>query len=339
MMASGLGDMSHRLALQRQGAGLKRSIATLSQEMTTGLVKDKSDRVKGDFATLATINNALHMATARKDTARSAGMVFAAQQAILDDLGAQAQSGFLEEFKRGAAPSQSALAWGTRLMEDGFRHAVAQLNTSLGGRALFAGTATDGAAVMAADDMLEAIFQDMMAAYPAGPDPDTAHEFIAAWFAVGGPFDISGYLGGPQIPAKLDLGHGITVGFEMTAQDPAFRQVLGAFATGAILSKGVFVADQPAQQALLAHASQGLGAAHHSLIDLSARLGAAEARASAGLARAEAEHTAMSIARVEMLEANPYETAMQLEQAMTQLDLIYNLTARLSRLSLANYLR
>jgi len=82
-----------------------------------------------------------------------------------------------------------------------------------------------------------------------------------------------------------------------------------------------------------------LASSHSGLIALSARIGMQEERAFLGQSRAEAENTAMSIARAKLLDADPYQTAVKLEQAMTQLDMIYNLTARLSRLSLATYLR
>ena len=339
MIATTFGDMSQRLALQRHGTDLKRSVTTLSQELTTGITKDKSRKVNGEFSMLAGVNNAIEMASARKAGARFAELIFASQQTILADLGNQAQTGFLEELSRSANPSEAEISRGIDVMEARFRNAVAQLNTHIAGRALFAGTATDGAALAAADLMLDEIFNDMMTAYPTGLDADTASMFIASWFADGGQFDTSGYLGGSQIPSRLDLGGGATVGLELTAQDQSFRKLLGAFATGAILSRGVFEADQDQQKAMFRHASQSLAVSHLGLVELSARLGIEEERVSNARARAEAEHTAMSIARVELMEADPYETAVRLEQAMTQLDLIYTLTARLSRLNLANYLR
>jgi flagellar hook-associated protein 3 FlgL len=339
MLPTTFGDMAQRLTLQRHGSGLKRAVSNLSQELTTGIAKDKSLKVKGDFAALSGVNSALEMASARKANAHLAGMILSSQQTILLDLGQQAQSGALEITGRNATMDETEISISISQMEARFRSAVTQLNTQVGGRAIFAGTASDGAALVSAGIMLDAIFDDLMATYPAGPDAETTSAFISSWFADGGNFGTSGYVGGSRIPDRLDLGNGISVGMDLTAEDERIRTHLGALATGAILAKGLFDADHSEQRILLGHAAQSLSQAHLGLIELSAKLGMEEERAEIGRFRSEAEHTAMSIARAELLEADPYETAVRLEQAMTQLDLIYNLTARLSRLSLATYLR
>lgn len=339
MLPTTFGDMAQRLTLQRHGSGLKRTVSNLSQELTTGIAKDKSLKVKGDFSALTGVSSALEMASARKANAQLAGMIFSSQQSVLLELGNQAQAGVLEWIKRGDTVNETEIALGISQMEERFRSAVSQLNTQIGGRAVFAGTATDGTALITADAMLDAIFEDLMATHPAGPDAETTSAFIASWFADGGNFGVSGYVGGAKIPARLDLGNGISVGMDITAEDESIRNHLSAAATGAILSKGLFEGDPSEQHAMLGHAAKGMSKAHQGLIKLSAKLGIEEERAEIGRSRAEAEHTAMSIARAELLEADPYDAAVRLEQAMTQLDLIYNLTARLSRLSLATYLR
>jgi flagellar hook-associated protein 3 FlgL len=339
MITTSYGDMSQRIAQHRQNFDLKRTLSTTTQELTTGLVQDKSLRLNGNVALLAGLNNATKMASARKATAQSAAVFFSVQQTILSDLRNEAQFGILDDIARSTSENSADIARGITLMEHRFGTAVAMLNTQIGGRTLFAGTAASGVALADADVILDAIYQEMIAAFPTGSDANSARAFISAWFAPGGQFDTIAYLGGPQLPSKLDLGQGITVSMEITAQEPALRQVLSSFAMGAIMAKGIFEQDRPQQQALLKHASDSLQAAQLGLIDLSARLGIEEERAQSGRARAEAEYTAMSIARVDLLEADPFEAAAKLEQTLTQLDVMYNLTARLSRLTLANYLR
>lgn len=339
MKTTTFGDMSQRLALQRQGTGLKQSVATLSYELTTGTVKDKASKLSGNLSMLTSVNNAMKLASARKANAQSAGTLMSLQQSILENFSDKAQSGFLDEIVRSPNASTAELSRGADMMANRFRDAVSQLNASFAGRALFAGTSGDGAAVIAANDMLDAIFEDLTSALPAGADAESARAFISGWFAEGGQFDTTAYLGGGPIPERLDLGHGVSVGFEITAQDESIREFLAGLATGAVLSKGLFEGDMPQQKAMLEKASFSLASANGKLIGLSARLGLEEERASIGQTRAEAEHTAMEITRAELTEADPYETGVRLELAISQLDMIYNLTARLSRLSLATYLR
>ena len=51
------------------------------------------------------------------------------------------------------------------------------------------------------------------------------------------------------------------------------------------------------------------------------------------------ERNALMLQRSELIGADPYETAAALTERQTQLETLYALTARVSRLSLAAYLR
>ncbi len=46
----------------------------------------------------------------------------------------------------------------------------------------------------------------------------------------------------------------------------------------------------------------------------------------------------MEIARTELIGADPYDTATEMEAVQGQLETLYTVTARLSRLSLADFL-
>ena len=56
-------------------------------------------------------------------------------------------------------------------------------------------------------------------------------------------------------------------------------------------------------------------------------------------ARNGAETSALEIARTDILAIDPYRTATELQSTETRLETLYTLTARLSRLSLSEYLR
>ena len=74
------------------------------------------------------------------------------------------------------------------------------------------------------------------------------------------------------------------------------------------------------------------------LIARQADLGLLQETAERATARNAAETTALSLARSDILSADPYETASALTQAEASLQNLYALTARLSRLSLTDYL-
>ena len=72
---------------------------------------------------------------------------------------------------------------------------------------------------------------------------------------------------------------------------------------------------------------------------LQAHIGTVESRIEDAKIINSAEGAALDLARSEMLGVDPYETATKLENTQTQLETLYALTARLSRLSLVDFLR
>jgi flagellar hook-associated protein 3 FlgL len=69
-----------------------------------------------------------------------------------------------------------------------------------------------------------------------------------------------------------------------------------------------------------------------------AGIGTLEARIETATARNSAETSALEMARNEIIAVDPYKAATDLSAAQTQLETLYTVTARLSRLSLAGYL-
>lgn len=335
MIDTHFGDMARHRALQRQASGLKQKITSHSTALTTGIVSDKTRHLGGNFTLLAGVTKSLDLAAARQRIARDVQLFLEVQQLAVDDILTRVQHGFhtLKTLDHNDYATSLTLAANT--MMAGLDQVVGRLNTSFAGRSVMAGIASDAAAVAPTDVLLDTL----VASLPASTSAQAIHAHVAQWFAPGGGFDSTGYTGGPAPTARLDLGAGQSISVEVTAQDPALRSTLAAFATGALVSRGVFEHDPVAQRALLALAADDLARSDTELISLAARIGAQEEQVAEAGSRAAAEHAAMRIARNELIEADPYESATLLEHAMSQLDMIYNLTARLSRLSLSEYLR
>ena len=339
MISTTFGDMAQHLMLRRQGTGLKRAVTELSQDLTSGMVSDQARRVSGEFSVLADITNRLALAETHRDLGRTAGTRLAVQQTVIDGLHAHAQAGLAELALAEQSPMATQVARGLSQMETRFRDAVTLLNTVFGGVGLFSGASANGAALAGASDILDQLMADLGANLAPDPTALQTSQFIEGWFAPGGAFDTVGYLGDAAVSSRLTLGNGLDVGFEITAAEPEIRTTLAALAKGVALARGVLDASAAQQGALKQEIIENLGTASVGLIDVAARIGQQEWRAAEAVTRAEAELYAMKIARSEILSADPYETATQLEQARTQLDLVYAMTARLSRLSLLEYLR
>ncbi|OZA12697.1 MAG: flagellar biosynthesis protein FlgL, partial [Rhodobacterales bacterium 17-64-5] len=90
---------------------------------------------------------------------------------------------------------------------------------------------------------------------------------------------------------------------------------------------------------LAQRAGQELLTSEDSRIALAARIGTAEAKVEAARTRNAAEETALGILRSDLGSVDPYEAATRLEAARNQLESLYLVTARVSRLSLTEFLR
>ena len=75
------------------------------------------------------------------------------------------------------------------------------------------------------------------------------------------------------------------------------------------------------------------------LTELRAGLGSLQGRIEETATRNSAERTSTQLARLGLVGIDPYETASKLEDVQLQLQTIYTVTVRSSRLSLTEFLR
>jgi flagellar hook-associated protein 3 FlgL len=76
-----------------------------------------------------------------------------------------------------------------------------------------------------------------------------------------------------------------------------------------------------------------------SLIQLAAKIGTSEARIDTALSRNAAEKLTLEIATAELVQSDPFTLATELEAVQTNLETLYAVTARLSRLNLTDFIR
>ncbi|MCV2881823.1 flagellin [Actibacterium sp. XHP0104] len=331
-----LGDQSQSVLLARHNLALKTRMTTLVQEVTTGTVADQGRHLAGDFSALSAIERSLTMLkTYDRNAAEAAGMA-RMMQAGLGSLGQMAMQTAEDMLLVGGTPSAGSLDTAGATAAARFDSAVAALNIKYAGRSLFAGTATDSPAIAPASAIMAAL---STAVSGAGTAQDVA-QVIDLWFDTpGGGFDTVAYQGATAPMGGLPVGEGQRITLSVTAVDPEIRGMLKAMATAALLADETVLAGDPVERGRLAvMAGEGLQSAQSPLTTLQARIGDAEA----GIETIQAENAARShafqIARTDLIGADPYETATRLDQVQTRLETLYTLTARMSRLTLADYL-
>ena len=328
-----VGDASLTNILSRQGAHLRAQVQRTANEVATGRQGDLGQALRGDFSPLLAVDASLaRLKSFAGNTAEVAFQTAAQQSALAGLFGLAVDLGtsLLRSKDMATAAQVSLFAADAR---GRLASAVGLMNAEAGGRAIFAGTATGTLPLGPAEAMLAA----METAAAGTTNASQVADAVATWFS-----DPAGYAafyqgGGPLAPSPIASGE--TVDLATTALDPAIRDTLHGFALAALLDRGVLGGNHEERADLAQRAGAMLQGSQDSRVDLAARIGMAEARIEAAAVRNSAEETALGILRSETGAADPYEAATRLEELRGQLESLYLVTARVSRLSLVDYLR
>ncbi|MGL6211969.1 MAG: flagellin, partial [Paracoccaceae bacterium] len=131
---------------------------------------------------------------------------------------------------------------------------------------------------------------------------------------------------------------GETARIDITAAEPAIRDTLKGLAMAALLDRGLLANQPNARADVVRRSGEVLSQGQEARGILMARLGTAQFQIEQAEQRNMAETSALGIARSELLAVDGYEAGSRLQEAQTQLETLYALTSRMSRLSLVNFL-
>ena len=335
MNTHGSGDLAQTLMLRRLGGGLRQTVARIGGEIASGQYADTARALCGNLMQLASVEQGLVQAARHSRSAKFGATLLAAQQNALEQISQITNSLAPDLRMTMQATSPDAISAAGERARAGFEDAIGLLNMKVAGRHIFAGVAGDQRPFAEPQAILDALASGL----PTAPSPSDITSHVASWFATGGPFDSLGYLGHSAPNGAIDLGDGNSIRLDVTGADQGLRESLAALALGALIAPLTTQMQPSDRRALLAAGSDAMIASTDSRIATQARIGTQEARAANALARAEAKAAAFQIIRTELREADPYERATALEAATQKLDALYLVTARLSRLSLTEYLR
>lgn len=328
-----VGDASLTNILARQGADLRGQVQRASQEVATGKHSDIGAALRGDFSPLLAIDASLSRLAAYATNTTDAAFQTAAQQSAITGL-SQLASGIsttLLAAKDFSTPAQIATLGADA--KGRLATAIGLLNTQASGRAVFSGTATDTIPLGSVDDLLTALETAATGASTAGQ----VTAAVTTWFA--DPLGFGAFYQGdtPLSPAPIAAGESADI--STTAMDQTLRDTLAGFAMAALIDRGVLVGDTTERGRLAQQAGQQLISTEDGRTTLAARIGTVEAQIEAARSRNSAEDSALGILRSDIGSVDPYEAGTRLQTIQSQLESLYLVTARVSRLSLAEYLR
>jgi len=334
MSIQGIGDLAQSFQLRRDNARLQETFRTLADELSSGRRSDLGRTVAGDFGPLLGIERGLKALAAYETAATEAGLMADAAQSALgfvrDRAAAIAPALLLSEEDYQPVTVEAAAATAAR----GFEDAVSALNTRVGDRSVFAGVATDSPALADPETMLSEI-ETAIAGETTAAGVEAA---VAAWFAPGGGFEINGYLGDTPALSGIPVSEGERVTLDVTAADDGVRDVLAGLAMGALLDRGLFAGNLEERARVSRAAGDNLLSADYAIIETRARVGVAEERIEAAKTRNAAETLGLELAQASIVDVDPFETASRMREVEVQLETLYTVTARMSRLNLTAFL-
>jgi len=335
MNLTSIGDLAQSMLLRSRGSQLKQTISTLTQELASGQTADIGKRIGSDFSYLADID---------RNIARLNGFDIATSEADMFTAAAQNSLGRLHDITTrlsgailGGAPSsidsvRSSLSDNAK---GELQSTISTMNQSIAGRSLFGGTATDRAPLADATILIDEL-RNAFSGLTTAADIDQA---ARDWFADPAGFDTIMYLGSADELAPIQLGAGEQISLSLKADDQIFRDTLRNMAVAALSTDASLGLDVDTQNELLRSSGEGLLADQDQVVAIQSDLGAAQAHVEQAKVRNATARSGMEQARNSLLEVDPFDTATRLEEVQFQLESLYAVTVRTSRLSLLSYLR
>ena len=331
-----LGSLALPFTLQKSGVQSRLDLNRLSTELTTGRVESPARHLRGDIGMLHAIENRLSRITGFDTALKQTVTAFDTAQSALD-LVAQAGKSLGEKLvitsqSTAGADARTVAASAARSVLD---EIVSALSVTVAGRAVFSGTVTDRTPLASREALIAALAPEV-AGMTNAADVTAA---LQAWFMDPGTgFADAVYRGGPAAVGGLidDAQPGPAL---PTAEDPAIRRQMMAAAMVVLVDDGALNLNDTQARTVMQTAMTTLLGNAADVAALQARVGVAQEVLDQRQLRLSLERDRLEQLRSDKIGADPYTTATALERARVQLESIYTLTSRLSRLTLTEYLR
>ncbi len=334
MITGPLPDLAATLRLQRDAGQVRASLERSGRELNTGMKADLFAASGGDPRRLLAIEGSQARAAREAESITLAQGRLDLTQAVMGGLQDLADSIGPELAAAVARDDMSSARIHAAGAEDAFRNAVQNLNTTYAGRTLFSGAAVDRPALEHPD----VILADVAAVVAGAVDAADAIAQVETYFDVGGGFDAR-FLGSAEDAPRAGIDSGDDVAISRRADDPEVRELLRGLALAAVTVDSAYAGPADAQGALFEEAAATTMSARESLVQSRALLGLSEQALEDASVRISARKDALDLAWNAATSKDPYDAAAEFQALEQQLERIFLITSRLSRLNLTDFLR
>lgn len=318
--------------LSRSVSNLKSRADTTRTETVTGRFEDLTTHLKGDIGGAQLLQKAVDDAKARHELLTLAERRAEVTQNALNNVASESNelaAQALAAFKRG---DESQLKITSSQARDALNGVFSALNTSFAGRALFSGDATERSPLVSPDQLLSDVESILAGAADAA---DAQNQLDVYFNDPAGGFATSIYQGGAGRAASVEISPGVRIDPWAKADDPEIRALIRGLAEMAAYQSAGF---SDAETIVEIGANRTLKA-ESDLAVVRANIGINESRIAAAKERAQKEEEILTKLFNDKTARDPFEAAAELQLLESQLEKSFLLTARLARLSIADFIR
>ncbi|MEP3513727.1 MAG: hypothetical protein ABJN38_18325 [Lentilitoribacter sp.] len=334
MSSVSLGDLSQTFLMQRRSVALRQDMSRLTDELSSGRVSDVREILAGNHNYLSELERSLEVLDGYSVANAEAAYFTAAMQSSLDNVQDFSSQLGIDLILASGGPLGVIAGSPSGNANTQLQGIVRSLNSDIAGRSLFAGTATDTVPLANA----ETIIDELRLAITGQTTPEDIVAAAETWFNDPAGFDTLIYTGSATELAPFVLSDSERVSLDVRANDSAIKDILMNTALAALADDPTLGLTVPEQSELFGITGLALQSNQDLLTDLRSGIGFTEARIETISVRNQAEETSVEFARNQLLAADPFETATQLEDVQFHLQSLYTVTVRSSQLSLVNFL-
>ncbi|MAC80917.1 MAG: hypothetical protein CML66_22995 [Rhodobacteraceae bacterium] len=329
-----IGDLSQSTLMRLQSTRMKTELLQLTQELATGVVTDVGAHLSGDIGYYADVEKNLRLLDGYDLAANEANQFADATQAVLGRIGDLLGSSIESALPATASSFQGVRQHASSDARNDLETVIDALNSTSVGRSLFAGVDTNGNAMISGDTFLATV----KAALPAITDPASLATAVSDWFSDPAGFDAMAYAGSTTDLAPVVIGEDVTVQMAVRADDDRLKVVMEGLVLSVLATDSDYGFDELEQSAAFDNALTRMFSGQAMLTAMQADIGAAQERIETTRTRNAASRISLEQARVLLVGADAFETATRLDDVQVRLESLYAVTARMSRLSLVNYI-
>lgn len=333
-MFIGFGDMAQSHQLRRLTAEAKTNVTQLSTEVATSTTANTTMHLKGNMRPLASIEATLSRLDSYQTRAKEAVLQAEMMQSSLETIERGIDGVFEVLTSTANFPTDLNLEVSANEAREALRSIFQALNTSGPNGALFGGTATDQSPLASFDTFMQEIDTLLIAA----ADVSDVVASVETYFDDPSGFAASIFQGSDAFLTEMNVGPSTKIELRAKADQPEVKAILKGLALAYAAQATPGAMSQDDRGKIAQKGFDDLVQSQAGLNQIRAGIGRAQEALDSTVAANEAQSISYQMARQSLIGVDPYEAATALEEQQTQLETIYAITARLSRLNLTDFL-